>query len=57
MTFNPLRNFLSFWHFKLIGLIGPGVVSERVNDSNFLMLLDSVNSTLNFNSLFFLNKY
>jgi hypothetical protein len=30
MAFIPLKNFLSIWHFKLIGLIGPRAVSERV---------------------------
>ncbi len=33
MAFISLRDFLSIWHFKLIGLIGPRVVSERVNPS------------------------
>jgi hypothetical protein len=32
MAFIPLKNFLSRWHFKLIGLIGPRAISERVND-------------------------
>jgi hypothetical protein len=31
MAFIPLRDFLSIWHFKLIGLIGLRAVSERVN--------------------------
>jgi hypothetical protein len=30
MAFIPLKDFLSIWHFKLIGLIGPRAVSERV---------------------------
>jgi hypothetical protein len=30
MAFIPLKNFLSIWHLKLIGLIGPRAVSERV---------------------------
>jgi hypothetical protein len=30
MAFIPLKDFLSNWHFKLIGLIGPRAVSERV---------------------------
>jgi hypothetical protein len=30
MAFIPLKNFLSIWNLKLIGLIGPGAVSERV---------------------------
>jgi hypothetical protein len=30
MAFIPLKNFLSIRHFKLIGLIGPRAVSERV---------------------------
>jgi hypothetical protein len=28
IAFIPLKNFLSIWHFKLIGLIGPRAVSE-----------------------------
>ncbi len=32
MAFIPLKEFLSIWHFKLIGLIGPRAVSERVNE-------------------------
>jgi hypothetical protein len=32
MAFIPFKNFLSIWHFKLIGLIGPRAVNERVND-------------------------
>jgi hypothetical protein len=31
MAFIPLKNFLSIRHFKLIGLIGPKAVGERVN--------------------------
>jgi hypothetical protein len=31
MAFVPLKNFLSKWHFKLIGLIGLRAVGERVN--------------------------
>jgi hypothetical protein len=31
MAFIPLKNFLSIRHFKLIGLIGPRAVGERVN--------------------------
>jgi hypothetical protein len=30
MVFIPLKNFLSIRHFKLIGLIGPRAVGERV---------------------------
>jgi hypothetical protein len=30
MAFIPLKNILSIWHLKLIGLIGPRAVSERV---------------------------
>jgi hypothetical protein len=30
MAFISLKDFLSIWHFKLIGLIGPRAVSERV---------------------------
>ncbi len=30
MAFIPLKDFLSIWHFKLIGLIGPRAVGERV---------------------------
>ncbi len=30
MAFIPLKNFLSIWHVKVIGLIGPRAVSERV---------------------------
>ncbi len=30
MAFIPLKNFLSIRHFKLIGLIGPRAVGERV---------------------------
>jgi hypothetical protein len=30
MAFIPLKDFLSIWHFKLIGLIGPRAMSERV---------------------------
>ncbi len=32
MAFIPLKNFFSIWHFKLIGLIGPRAVSERVKE-------------------------
>ncbi len=32
MVFISLRDFLSIWHFKLIGLIGPRAVSERVKN-------------------------
>ncbi len=31
MAFLSLKDFLSIWYFKLIGLIGPRAVSERVN--------------------------
>ncbi len=31
MAFIPFKDFLSIWYFKLIGLIGPRAVSERVN--------------------------
>jgi hypothetical protein len=31
MAFIPLKDFLSIWHFKLIGLISPRAVSERFN--------------------------
>ncbi len=31
MAFIPLKNILSIRHLKLIGLIGPRAVSERVN--------------------------
>jgi hypothetical protein len=31
MAFIPLRDLLSIWHFKLIWLIGPRAMSERVN--------------------------
>ncbi len=31
MAFIPLKDFLSTWHFKPIGLIGLRAVSERVN--------------------------
>ncbi len=31
MAFIPLKNFLCIRHFKLIGLIGPRAVGERVN--------------------------
>jgi hypothetical protein len=34
MAFIPLKNFLSIWHFKLVGLIGPRAVSERVKHFN-----------------------
>ncbi len=34
MAFIPLKNFLSFMHFKLIGLIGPRAVGERVNSKS-----------------------
>ncbi len=30
MAFISLKDFLSIWHFKLIGLIGLRAVSERV---------------------------
>jgi hypothetical protein len=30
MAFIPLQDFLSIWHFKLIGIIGLRVMSERV---------------------------
>ncbi len=30
MALIPLKDFFSIWHFKLIGLIGPRAVSERV---------------------------
>jgi hypothetical protein len=32
MAFVPLKDFLSIWHFKLIGPIGPRAVGERVKD-------------------------
>jgi hypothetical protein len=32
MAFIPLKDFLSIWHFKLMGLIGPRAVSERVKE-------------------------
>jgi hypothetical protein len=35
MAFISLKDFLSIWHFKLIGLIGPRAVSERVNELRF----------------------
>jgi hypothetical protein len=31
MAFISLKDFSSIWYFKLIGLIGPRAVSERVN--------------------------
>ncbi len=31
MAFIPLEDFFSIWHLKLIGLIGPRAVDERVN--------------------------
>jgi hypothetical protein len=34
MAFIQLKNFLSIRHFKLIGLIGPRAVGERVNYGN-----------------------
>jgi hypothetical protein len=33
MAFIPLKNFFSIRHFKLIGLIGPRAVGERVKNS------------------------
>jgi hypothetical protein len=36
MDFIPLEDFLSIWHFKLIGLIGPRAVGERVKQTYFL---------------------
>jgi hypothetical protein len=33
MAFIPLKNFLRIKHFKLIGLIGPRAVGERVKVS------------------------
>ncbi len=32
MAFISLKDFLSIWYFKLIGLIGPRAVSERVKN-------------------------
>jgi hypothetical protein len=32
MAFIPLKDFLRILHFKLIGLIGPRAVSERVKE-------------------------
>jgi hypothetical protein len=34
MAFISLKDFLSIWYFKLIGLIGPRAVSERVRESH-----------------------
>jgi hypothetical protein len=31
MAFIPLMNFLGIWYFKLIGIIGSRIMSERVN--------------------------
>jgi hypothetical protein len=31
MAFISLQDFLSIWHFKLVGQIGQRAVSERVN--------------------------
>jgi hypothetical protein len=39
MAFIPLKNFLSIWHLKLIGLIGPRALSERVNGPVYLMVV------------------
>jgi hypothetical protein len=39
MAFIPLKNFLSIRHFKLIGLIGPRAVGERVIAVQFLKLI------------------
>jgi hypothetical protein len=36
MAFFSLKDFLSIWHFKLIGLIGPMAVSEWVNALKFV---------------------
>jgi hypothetical protein len=31
MAFISLKDFFNIWYFKLVGLIGPRAVSERVN--------------------------
>jgi hypothetical protein len=38
MAFISLKNFFSIMHFKLIGLIGPRAVDERVNLSQLAFL-------------------
>ena len=43
MAFIPLKDFLSIWHFKLIGLIGPRAVSERVNPTEFVVYPNQLN--------------
>jgi hypothetical protein len=43
MAFISLKNFLSIWHFELIGLIDPRAVSERVNVIPYLIVRDSTN--------------
>jgi hypothetical protein len=39
MAFISLKDFLSIWYFKLIGLIGPRAVSERVKLAPNILLL------------------
>jgi hypothetical protein len=48
MAFIPLKDFLSIWHFKLIGLIGPRAVSKRVKfKMGFLLYHDQhINTVL-----------
>ncbi len=43
MAFILLKNFLSICHLKLIGLIGPRAVSERVKPTLWHLTLNNVN--------------
>jgi hypothetical protein len=47
MAFIPFRDFLSIWHFKLIGLIGPRAVSEKVKHTNLSIGISLANSCIN----------
>jgi hypothetical protein len=42
MAFVPLKDFLSIWHFKLIGLICLRAVGERVKEPSPLTLKNKI---------------
>jgi hypothetical protein len=44
MAFIPLKDFLSIWHFKLIGLISLRAVSERVKKKQTLAVTQLSNA-------------
>ncbi len=46
MAFIPLKDFLSIWHFKLIGLIRPRAMGERVQSWTVFCLVTLDLSTL-----------